>query len=198
MGNIKAAIEYIKSNNLDEKGAISVLGRSNTLSQDEKNLVFLYCFPRPLPDYGLPDRIREHRVKSGIGENGNDSELAFILEACQTEQYGRFMKHIMHAFGDAANVHPVQGHSVNGEETDTCCICGKELHEFASWSQNFPLDNDRHFLCFGSSDSSSVICVDCLIRLVKTIEIVNDIDPGFLDWTKRGAYQEALSKIHPI
>ena len=197
MGNIKAAIEYLKTNKIDAKEAINVLSQSR-LDQSEKNLVYCYCYPRPLPDYGLPDRIQEYRASHMIGENGNDSEVAFLLEACQTEQYGRFMKHIMHAFGDASNVHPVQGYTIEGKETDTCCICGKELHEHASWSLNFPSDTDRHFLCFGSTDSSSVICIDCLIRLVRTIEIINEVDPGFLDWTKRGSYQEALNKVHPI
>jgi hypothetical protein len=192
MGNIKAAIEYLKTNKIDAKEAINVLAQSR-LDQNEKNLVYCYCYPRPLPDYGLPDRIQEYRASHMIGENGNDSEIAFLLEACQTEQYGRFMKHIMHAFENPEIVHPIEG-----ERTDTCCLCGKVLHEDTSWRQNFPLDSERHNLCFGSSDSSSVICVDCLIRLVKTIQIVNELDPGFLDWTKRGSYQEALSKVHPI
>jgi len=193
MGNIKGAIEYLKEHRLNEYEAIEILKQSNTLSQGERRLVYCYCFPRPLPDYGLPDRIKEHRAKIGALDIGDDSEVALILEACQTEQYGRFMKHIMHAFGDVDNVHPVAGGG-----TDTCCICGKTIHESDSWGQNFPSDSGRHNLCFGSSDSSSVICVDCLIRLVKTIQIVNDLDPGFLDWTKRSQYQEALSKIYPI
>lgn len=194
MGNIKAAIEYLKKNCINEVDAVGVLAKSNTLSQDERRLVYCYCYPRPLPDYGLPDRVMEFRAKAGsMLEIGDDSEIALILEACQTEQYGRFMKHIMHAFGNPDNIHPIAGN-----DTDTCCICGKTLHESDSWSSNYPQDAGRHNLCFGSLDSSSVICIDCLIRLVKSIQIVNEIDPGFLDWTKRSSYQEAMDKIHPI
>ena len=109
MGNIKVAIDYIKERKLNEAQALEVLKQSTTLDQNEKNLVYVYCFPRPLPDYGLPDRVQDFRIKAGIGENGDDREIALLLEACQTEQYGRFMKHIMHAFENPENVHPIEG-----------------------------------------------------------------------------------------
>ena len=163
--------------------------QGTTLSPVEKNVVYFYCFPRPLADYGLPPRIQEYRATHGIGDRGDSSEVIFLAEACQTEQYGRFMKHLMHAFGNPENVHPI-----SGTDTDTCCICGKstvEYDEYLAKGLNSP-----EVLSYGSSDSSSTICIDCLSRLIETMELVENLDPSFLNWAKR--YQSGLSAIKPI
>jgi len=185
---IKKSVEYIKSKKLDSKRAIEYL-QNVPLTSDEKNVVYFYCFPRPLADYGLPPRIQEYRRPRGVGSNGDECEVAFVLEACKTEQYGRFMKHLMHAFGNPENVHPVAG-----TEIDTCCICGKDMLEFDIYTAQGR--NDPHALSYGSSDSSSNICLDCLGRLIEAMEIIEELDPSFLNWTKR--YQEALKNINPI
>lgn len=193
MENIKKWVKLFKENGIPKDEAVTRLKIASDLHPLEKNVIYMYCYPRPLPDYGLPPRIQEHRLASGVGAYGDPTEIAFILEACQTEQYGRFMKHIMHAFGDPELVFPIAG-----EGEGECCICGKEVYEYSKWSQDYPDDTEKHMLCFGSKDSSVVLCVDCLLRLVKAIEVINEIDPGFLDWTKRAAYQKELDKIVPF
>ena len=180
---IKKSIKFIKENSLDNVNSIKYLQSQVLLDKIEKNIVYTYCFPRPLEDYGLPIRIQEHRWNKVSPANGDESEVARILEATQTEQYGRFMKHIMHAFKDPSKVHPVAGSG-----RDSCCICGKELlgYDIAK--------GDIHSMCYGSEDSSSIICIDCLERLINSVEIIEEIDPSFLNWVKR--YQ--LSNIAPI
>ena len=186
---IKRSVDYIKSRNLNSTEAIEYL-QNVPLNSDEKNVVYFYCFPRPLADYGLPPRIQDYRTKHGVSSLGNECEIAFLVEACQTEQYGRFMKHLMHAFGDPENVHPVSG----GAEADICCICGKELRKISP--VEIGVIGDSHSLSYGSVDSTSNICIDCLGRLIETMEIMEKLDPSFLNWVKR--YQTGLSNIKPI
>lgn len=196
MSRIKEFIDYIEKSGIDpakETEKFRELLKNSGMGREAMNIAYLYCCPRPLEDYGLPPRIQSYRMSTGVGPCGDDSEIAFIIEACKTEQYGRFMKHIMHAYQDPENIFPVAG-----TETDTCCICGKTLCESDLWAQSFPLDAERHNLCFSSKESSAVLCIDCIVRLIKSIQLMNELDPGFLDWTKRKTYQDALDQIKPI
>ena len=184
---IKKAIELIKDRNLNSTGAIELL-KLTSLTSTEKNVVYFYCFPRPLEDYGLPPRIQNHRLSTGA-IYGDESEIALIVEACRTEQYGRFMKHLMHAFGNPENIHPVAGN-----ETDTCCICGRELRQISPTDTG--VVGNRHSFSYGSVDSTSNICLDCLGRLIEVMELMEKVDPSFLNWAKR--YQKAIDNIKPI
>lgn len=197
MTDIKPFIKYLKENKISEQEALVLLRDNKVLENSEKNLIYAYCYPRPLEDYGLPPRIQQYRTKRGTlpdGTIGDPQEVIMIIEASQTEQYGRFIKHIMHAFGNPEKIFPVAG---AGE--DTCAICGKNIYEFDKWTEETNgTDEGRHKLCFGSVDSKIVLCIDCLQRLVEAIGIINDIDPGFLDWTKRQSVQELWNSVRPI
>jgi len=185
--DIKRFIKLVKDQNLDSVGAIELL-KTSSLTPIEKNIVYFYCFPRPLEDYGLPPRVQKHRLATGA-VYGDETELPLIVEACRTEQYGRFMKHLMHAFGNPENIHPVAGN-----ETDTCCICGRELRQISL--TDIGVVGDRHSFSYGSVDSTSNICLDCLGRLIEVMELMEKVDPSFLNWAKR--YQNALDNIKPI
>jgi hypothetical protein len=198
MTDIRPFIKYLKESKVSEQEALKLLKENKTLENSEKNLIYAYCYPRPLGDYGLPPRIQQYRTNHGTlpnGLSGDPQEVIMIVEASQTEQYGRFIKHVMHAFGKPEKLYPVAG---VGE--DTCAICGKSIYEFDKWTSETDgnTDPERHKLCFGSPDSKIVLCVDCLQRLAEAIGIIDFIDPGFLDWTKRQSVQELWNSVRPI
>ena len=155
-----------------------------------KNLIIAYCFPRPLGDYELPKRVKAYR-NSINNETGSltpdDMETLLIIEAGQTEQYGRFIKHLMHSFCDD----PKKVSSINGDKEDTCCICGKITHQYTKWKkicdENPELEekNKREWLTYGSTESNATLCLDCITQLVNAKKMMDVLDPGFFDWTKR-------------
>lgn len=197
MEDIKQYIDYLKANKISDSEAKKLLADNKTLDSNTKNLIYMYCYPRQLKDYGLPERIQQYRKSCLSGESGKKGdpvETILLVEACQTEQYGRFMKHLMHAFGNSDNVSPIAG-----SDSDHCCLCGKEVFGIDKWKLDYSAtDPEKHKMSFGSSESSSIICIDCLAHLIESMEIINSIDPGFLDWTKRKSIQEAWNKIRPF
>ena len=191
MSNIKNFVSNLSYDPIGNKERLLADLKVSGLTRDEMNIVYKYFFPTPLEDYGLPPRIAGYRVAHGISDCGDPSEVAYLVEACKTEQYGRFMKHLMHAYENPEQIFPV-----SGEEEDTCVLCGKRTLGYSRWQKECPTDYHRHYLSFSCSESSSTLCIDCLSRLIETKEIMEELDPGFLDWTKR--YREALNNIRPI
>lgn len=183
-------INYIKNNHLSKEDAIKLLKEDENLTRDDKNLVIAYCFPRQLLDRELPSRIKDSWHKSGYsGLNVSPSDVTLILEASQTEQYRRYIKHLMYSFSEIPKIHPVlvDGH----EENARCGICDCEILYSDDWNKFFK-DNDPEMehLAFGSTESGITLCKHCLIQLVSAMEKINDIDPGYLDWMKR--YDKAI------
>lgn len=184
---IKEFIEYLKNNNISKDDTLKLLREEKTLSNDEKNMIFAYCFPRQLLDRELPIRIKSYREKSGYsGLNIDPHEVSLIIEAGQTEQYRRYIKHLMHAFSDATKINPVQS---DEEENPRCGICDCELLYHDKWKSYAPTvpgeDEKRETLAFGSTESGIVLCKHCLIQLISAVSFMNDLDPAYLDWTKR-------------
>lgn len=184
---IKKFIDYLKDNNISKDNTLKLLKEEKSLSSDEKNLIFAYCFPRQLLDRELPIRIKNYREKSGYsGLNVDPHEVALIIEAGQTEQYRRYIKHLMHSFSDVSNINPVNS---SEEGNPRCGICDNELLYFKDWEEyakniNGELEN-RECLAFGSTESGIVLCKHCLLQLVNAVQVMNDLDPSYLDWTKR-------------
>ena len=182
---IKEFIEYLKKNNISKDDTLKLLRDDPNLNRDEKNLVFAYCFPRQLLDRELPIRIKNYREKSGYSHLKMDpSEVALIIEAGQTEQYKRYIKHLMHSFDDTAKVHPVtdpEGHTENPE----CGICGCNVLFSEDWEKYKDRDPEKEYLALGSTETGIIICKHCLVQLLTSINIMNELDPSYLDWTKR-------------
>lgn len=177
-------INYLKEDNVDKEVAIDLLRREDPLDLSEKRLIYMYCYPRPLGDRELPSRVIGTRRNRGpYARNGflnpDDLETALIIEAGQTIQYGRFIKHLMHSFTD-----PEKICQISGTDVLECPICGKKIREVNIWDPT--LDKTREHLAYGSpTETSLVLCLDCLVQLNCASEIMNVLDPGFLDWTKR-------------
>ena len=186
---IKTFIDYIKNNKISSSEAIELLKNDPNLSRDDKNLIYAYCFPRQLLDRELPFRIKLYRDKFGYSHLQVDSsEVSLIVEASQTEQYKRYIKHLMYSFSDASKVNPVNNINED-DENPRCGICDCELLYYDKWNSRVPDFSeeykDRELLAFGSTESGIILCKHCLLHLISAINIINNIDPGFLDYTKR-------------
>ena len=226
--DFKPFIEFIKNSGATKEETLKLLKEETSLTPEEKNLIFLYCFPRPLADGELTKRIQSYRQKNNIINLSlapDYNETGLIIEAAKTEQYSRFIKHLMYSFGKISKVVTVSyDYKEEKEElrkkqkeaagdslilldptsiktkTEKCALCGRELLYYNDWIQIInqnstdlsPLCNDikneqmrEEFLAFGSKDSNIILCKHCLIQLINACQIINEIEPEFLDWTKR-------------
>ena len=167
---IKPFIDYLIQERTEKTTAQELLEQEPTLTQDEKRLIYMYCYPRPLLDRELPNRINN--------TNNFEKKVLLFVEACRTEQYGRYMKHLFHAFleNDGKQTFKI---TEDISEEDFCPLCGKKL------------ENNN---TFGSKDSTSMLCDDCLKALIITRNIMEIIDPGFLDWTKKYTVEKDLNE----
>ena len=181
---IKPYIDYLLQEHVDNETAKNLLSQEDALCIDEKRFVYMYCYPRPLGDRELPARIRSSRKKRGPNARSgflqpDDLETSLIIEAGRTLQYGRFIKHLMHAYSD-----PQKVCQISGTDVLECPICGKKVRELNIWDST--LDHTKEHLAYGSpTETSIILCIDCLVQLVNASEIIQNLDPGFLDWTKR-------------
>lgn len=175
-------IKELKGNTPDV--ILNILKNNNQLIADEKNLIYLYLNPRPLLDMELPKRIQNSRTNENniVGSlTPNLKEATLIIEAYRSEQYNRYIKHLMYSFLlDPEKIHPVigEGHS-------NCGICYKEIHEQSYWNENISNhDVNREYLAFRSDNSNIMLCLDCLIQLKYAHDILEKIEPGFLKYGK--------------
>lgn len=181
----KEYIELIKREKYTREQVLNVLTSLSILSREEKNFIFLYCFPRPLLDRELPPRVvKEHYLRGDISNRGslvpNNLDVSLILEAGKTEQYGRFIKHLMNAFCDNSKVFKVSDNSVHD-----CPICGKKIFGEELWKISENIDTSKEYLAFGSTGSSITLCLDCLVQLNSAKETIDFVDPDFFDWSKK-------------
>lgn len=186
---IKKYVDYLISNNITEADALEMIKQCSKLSPDEKNLIYAYTFPRPLRDKELPSRVQNFRSVKGLPMKGmltpSTPEATLIVEAARTGQYGKFIKHLIHAFSDPSKVSPLEG-----DEATDCPICGKHIYEKNMWDYLIERDptnpekDNREFLAFGSTESSITLCVDCLIQLIHASTLLEEIDPEFLSWDR--------------
>jgi hypothetical protein len=157
---LKPYIDYLISEKIPESQGKDLIKSCTKLDQLTKNFIYLYCYPRPLLDRELPQRIND--------TSNFNKRVLLLCEACRTDQYSRYIKHLSHAFLDEDKV--VFRIIEDLSDEDFCPICGKKLENNTT---------------YGSKDSSSMLCDNCLKALVITRNIMEIIDPGFLDWRKK-------------
>lgn len=187
MEKIKYYLDLFKSENLNSTDLLNRLGNISELTSEEKNLIYLYLYPRPLSDKELPERFT--KLRTGDNKYGslipNLNETTLIIEAGRTLQYNRFIKHLLHSYSKVEDIHIIEGSNICN-----CCLCGKEIYELNLW-KNFSKqykpeeESEKLFLAYGSLVSDLPICIPCLINLRKSFEIFNYIDPSFLNWKLR-------------
>ena len=184
---LKNCIKNLEKIN-DTHQIIEILRKDDKLEIEEKNLIYLYLYPRPLLDMELPRRIMESRKTSGNNGNGylqtNLVEVALLIEAYRTEQYKRVIKHLLHTFTVPENIHPISG---NGQ--CKCGLCGKNLYEFDAWTSEcskfknnpHPEESKKEYLAFGGDGSNVSLCLDCIVQLQEVNKILDSLEPGYLN-----------------
>lgn len=182
---IKSYVKRLKTGETNAEEAVEIIKEDERLSSTEKNLIYCYCFPRPLLDRELPSRVRTDREKRGDvynrGKHEPDlDEVRLILEAGKTPQYSRFIKHLMVAFSEPENMFSVEASDNIPPEKLVCPICGKSLYTTENW--NSEKDKWMGRLGIGSTKSSVVVCKNCIIQINAAKELVSLIDPSFLEW----------------
>lgn len=174
--------------NKSEKEAIDYLKSNNSLSSDEKNLIYFYLFPRPLLDKELSSRIMKYRGDSNLSGylTPNLIETGLIMEAFRTKQYERYIKHLIYSFTNSNKVFPLLG-----DDKCECGLCGKTIYKKDLWdklvNEHNSIDekNNREYLAFGSEDSNITLCLDCLVQLNNASAYLEFIDPYYLDWRRK-------------
>jgi hypothetical protein len=186
--NLKVYTDYLIIEGIEKEKALELLKKDSKLTREEKNLIYTYCYPRNLLDRELPIRFSNY-LKSQNNTSGfkqvDLGSVSLIIEAYRTPQYNRFIKHLMYSFVK----HPDNIAPVIGKEIDDCPICGKQIYENDLWldlinENKLPkteLDN-KESLAFGNSDSDIIMCKNCLIQLMAANEVLEMLEPGYLDF----------------
>lgn len=174
MANLKIFTDYLLKAKIDQGKGDELIYSSNKIGDLEKLLIHSYCYPRKIGDYELPKIISEYRETHGIDPKGllikNPEEACILVEAYRSLQYGRFMRHLMHAFIEK----PELISSVEGEGSDECAICGKTVYYFGSKDKEG--DPEDETLAFMSKDSSVCLCKNCLLQLAYSFELIGQIE----------------------
>ena len=107
MKHLKSYLGQLR--NLEKDQVLSFLTNNKDLTPDEKNLIFLYLFPRDLLDKELPSRVQSVRSHQAGSIQPSLIESILLIEAGRTPQYSRFIKHLLHSFTKVEDIHCVEG-----------------------------------------------------------------------------------------
>lgn len=143
--------------------------------------------PRNMLAGDLQKYINEVKGVSGIlgGHQISWPQVQVLIEALRTKQYGSTMNLLFNTFGD--DIFPVRlpGHGTK------CAICDKDIMYWQEWSETIRACpglgefENRNFLAYGTKTSRICICLDCLIQLKAAKELLDELDPGILNYQKR-------------
>lgn len=170
-----------------EKEVLSSLkGLGNELTPFEKNLIYVYLFPKPLKDRELITVLQDYRKQNG-NERGSlekdENEVLILLRAYRTSQYRRYMKHLLIAY--VKNEDKVM--VIDGQEREICGVCGKPLYQHKFWEiqcskvPGYGEQDRKEYLALGTLESSQCMCLDCLTQLKYLNELLTDIEgPNYL------------------
>ena len=181
MSKLKEIVDVIKRNNFGPDETKEFLAKINQLSREDKNLIYLYLFPRTLLDRELPNRIQAYKEKKMTADFSLDkTEAALLIEAYRTPQYHRFMLHLYHSFGNKMpdcnselKIYPLD---YNVDE-DECPICGKKVVGINELDKAF---NNENFIAYTTKTTSVSLCKDCVIQLLYSGQLLEEIEPGYL------------------
>lgn len=143
--------------------------------------------PRIMLDGDLPKFLNEAKGTDGIlgGHQISQAQIQVLIEALRTRQYNWTMQHFFTTVAD--RFFPVRS---NGRGT-RCALCNKDLLYWHEWSETVKACpglgefQNRNFLAYGTETSRLCFCLDCLIQLRATKELLDELDPGILNYQKR-------------
>lgn len=178
--NYKKHIDYLLDEHVSKEDSIVYLKAQEDLNDEDRLLIYSYCYPRHLLDRELPKHIQYFRKSQGNNGMGwlkpYYREASILVEAYRGIQYGRFMRHLMHSFLKD----PEKLGSCSGEGEDSCPLCGKKVYYIGSWNES--TDPEAETLAIISSDSSVCLCKDCMVQLAESFNMIEKIEgKGFLN-----------------
>lgn len=168
--------ELLKSESLDQGGPLEGFCRA-------------WLKPRILLDGDLQRLITVAKGTSGIlgGHSVSWPQVQILIEALRSKQYHGDLQTFLDIFADSNGIFPVRlpGHGTN------CAICKKEIMYWQEWQETVKACpglgefENRNFLAYGTNSSRICVCLDCLIQLKATRELLDELDPGILNYQKR-------------
>lgn len=145
--------------------------------------------PRIMLDGDLERLVNEAKGTSGIlgGHSVNPKEVQILIEALRTKQYHGYVQTLLDIFDNPTGIFPVRlpGHGTK------CAICDKEIMYWHEWQETIRACpglgefENRNFLAYGTKSSRLCVCLDCLVQLKATRELLDELDPGILNYQKR-------------
>jgi hypothetical protein len=143
--------------------------------------------PRTMLEGDLQKYINIAKGTSGIlgGHQVNWPQVQVLIEALRTKQYSTTIQTLLNTF--SGEVFPVRmsGHGVK------CTVCSKDIMFWQEWSETVKACpglgefENRNFLAYGTKTSRMCVCLDCLIQLRATRDLLYRLDPGILNYQKR-------------
>lgn len=181
--NLSDYAKYLIESKIPEKDGINLITSDKKLTADEKFLLEKYCYPKSLLDRELPSRVQKF-LKDNADIDLKIPNVRFaslFVEAFKTEQYGRFMRHLIYSFLNSDNVSPL-----SGNEEEECALCGKKVYQNDLWQsfidrytaagQTTAEENNKEYLAYGSKESSIVLCKNCIIQLATMKSLIDNIE----------------------
>lgn len=163
--SIKICIDQMRGKNKEDVKRF--LESSDQFDNPSKNIIFTELFPPIISDMELPGLIHQNRKTNFRGWlTPEESEVAILYSAFKSEQYQRFILHLLHSFTSDKKVYPV-----GGRYKSKCAICDKILYNYDVWYEEclrFPKLEEKEkkeFLSFGSKTSDLNLCLDCIVQL---------------------------------
>ena len=183
MENLQLLKNYIDSfKGEGENQVLESLRNKEDLRPFEKNLIYVYLFPKPIMHMELPGIIINNRKACSGNECGyleaNDRETLILLRAYNTLQYKKFMIHLLHSFVEDEELIFIE----NDQNDYKCACCGKPIYGYNKWKSicdnnpAFGEQNRREYLAYGSSQSNLCMCLDCMVQLQNLNRILEGIE----------------------
>lgn len=176
-------INKLRSNEISVDDKLSLINESTVDNQIKFILSNYYCKFCFL-DGDLLKYIESYRVRgiSKEGKFGGDlSEVNILMSALNSEQYKRFIRHILCQY--TRSTHPI-----DDDETHECCVCWRPI--YGDRNPNSKLGpNSILYRAFTGDKTKTCICVNCLMNLNLLEYILEDLEDfdtlRMLEWIRK-------------
>lgn len=172
--NLINYIEYIKSLPYDEKIVFLTTNHPEWITN--KILLDYYTFNDIiLEDGDLLKLIESHRIgsipRSGLADL-DVNEVGYLMKAWKSQQYHRFMCHILYRYINQENGGPKPLQSSSDNEVIECSVCWRPLNGFSP-------NVDSNNLAITANGTRTCLCVSCYYQLLmfsQLMEVLGDED----------------------
>lgn len=177
--NLVNYVNYVKSLSPEDK--VVYLTSTNPDWTINKILLDYYNSNKPviLKDKELLEMIESHRGFNGVPKIGrtelDPDELSYLMKAWKSEQYHRFMCHIISRYlHKNANIYPV---SEESRMEFNCCVCWRTLYGVDPKKTDQLADMSMRSTAITTDGTQSCICLSCFTQLTmfgQLLELLDD------------------------